>query len=284
MMQGRKVLILGSAGMLGSELQLAAEGRAASVTAVPGPEEVDLTDPDAVSKLFSETQPSIVLNAAAYTNVDGAETDRDAAHAGNHLIPKYLAEQTASHEALLVHYSTDYIFRDTWDSPIPVDAEKGPTNVYGETKLAGEEAIIESGCEHLILRTSWLFAKHGNNFVRTIHKLATERDELKVVDDQRGRPTYCPDLAEMTCQLIEANARGIYHTTNDGECSWFEFAQAIVEFSHIDSCHVVPCSTDAFPRPAKRPAYSVLDISRTTAIIGDVRHWPDALKESLAAG
>ncbi|MGI9013222.1 MAG: dTDP-4-dehydrorhamnose reductase [Phycisphaerales bacterium] len=280
-MANHRILITGAKGMLGRELVAGFTARnPAGVTAFSGPDDLDIADQASVQRVFATVEPQLVINAAAYTNVDGAERDAAAAHKANTIGPAVLAKQCYERAAVLVHYSTDYIFEDVHSSPIPIDAEKAPINEYGRSKLAGEDAIVASGCEYLIIRTSWLYAAHGNNFVRTIYRLASERDSLKVVNDQRGCPTYAPDLVQMTAALLDSGARGVYHAANSGECTWFAFAQAIIEIARLD-CEIQPCTTAEFPRPAARPRYSVFDISRLSARIGPPRHWRDALTECV---
>jgi len=184
-------------------------------------------------------------------------------------------------DALLVHYSTDYVFNGRARSPYPIDAPLEPINAYGRSKAVGEKALRESGCRHLLLRTSWLYAPWGANFVLTMRKLTGERDELRVVDDQIGRPTSAEHLAATSMKLIEADAEGTFHVTDGGQCSWHGFATAIA-LAVNPNCRVVPCASDEFPRPARRPAYSVLDLGPAEAIVGPMRDWKDNLADVLA--
>ncbi len=220
----------------------------------------------------------VIVNCSAWTDVDGAETHEADATAVNGLAVRTLAERAKAIGAVLVHYGTDYVFDGQGSvdgearAPYRVDAPVAPINAYGRSKAAGEAALKESGCEHLYLRTSWLYAPWGKNFVLTMAKLAKERDTLRVVDDQRGRPTSAEHLARTTLALLEKGARGFLHVTDGGECSWHELA------SHVASrvsprCTVQPCSSDEYPRPAKRPAYSVLDVGPTEAIVGTLEDW-----------
>jgi len=280
-MGATEIVITGAGGMLGTELVRACERYGRPVEPFDSAEAFDITDAAAVVERLHGLAPRVVINAAAYTDVDGAETETAAADAVNRAGPANLARACAANGALLVHYSTDYVFNGRGDRPYPPDAPTDPVNAYGRTKLDGEQAIRRSGAADLILRTSWLYASHHKNFVRTIHRLASEGDELQVVDDQRGRPTNAADLAEATLKLIDVGARGTLHVTNDGECTWCDLAREIVALAGLD-CDVQPCDSSAFPRPAARPAYSVLDLAATTNLIGPTRHWREALAECIA--
>lgn len=288
-MQPSHTLLIGSAGMLGREIHRAWQRRDWRVTAVAGSNELDITKADAVRDWIDRLAPDLVVNAAAYTDVDGAESDEAAATRVNGEGPGHLAAACLACNAVLVHYSTDYVFDGAAASPYATDHSTAPQGAYGRSKLAGERAILAAGCEHLILRTSWLFAAHSKNFVRTMLRLVGERNALRVVDDQRGRPTSCADLAELTAALVEAiggeslprPVARVLHAANDGECTWYEFARAIMDGAGA-SCVVEPCTTAEFPRPAPRPAYSVLDLDETAAILGHrPRPWTDALRNCL---
>jgi dTDP-4-dehydrorhamnose reductase len=242
--------------------------------------ELDIADPTQVQAVV-EGGYRAVINCAAFTNVDAAETDEPAALRANGEGPRVVALACAARRVPLVHFSTDYVFAGDGARPYPVDAALSPQNAYGRTKAAGEIAIRESGAEHLILRTSWLYAPWANNFVRTIAKLSKERDSLKVVDDQRGRPTSAEHLARVSLALLDANARGIFHVTDGGECSWYELALEIARLAG-SSCAIAPCTTAEFPRPAQRPAYSVLDLAPTERIVGPMPDWRDNLADVMA--
>lgn len=274
------VVLLGSSGMLGQELISACPELAKRMVAFADSTALDVTDEAAVRAALVPLKPAIIINATAYTNVDGAESDRDQAARVNGDGPGILARIAVEQGALLVHYSTDYVFNGEGRRPYAVTDPTDPVNWYGATKLAGEVAIRRSGCRHLIIRTSWLYAPHGRNFVQTILQHAAAKPELRVVMDQRGRPTLAADLAEMTCRLIHRGAEGTFHATNSGDCSWFEFAEAIVDEAGL-ACRVLPIETNEFPRPARRPRFSVLDLSGTTNLIGQPRHWLDALRACL---
>ncbi len=274
------VIIIGSTGMLGRELAAACRRRNTDVHTYAGRESLDITNQAAVRRVFGATKPRVVINAAGYTDVDRAEADPDAADQVNHLGLAILSQACRHIGALLVYYSTDYVFNGMSHRPYRIDDHPDPINAYGRSKLAGEQAVSDSGCEYLMLRTSWLFAPHGRNFVRTILALAGQRPTLDVVNDQRGRPTYAADLAQMTLDLVEHGARGTLHAANTGHCSWYEFARTMIEFAGLE-CDVRPSATSPVPRPARRPRFSVLDLSETIAVIGEPRHWKDALAECV---
>lgn len=258
----KKVLILGAHGMLGYDLQRVFPG------AVLRGHDLDITDAKKVTDAIREIKPTLVINAAAYTDVDGCEDHHDLAFAVNGEALLALARACRDTGASLVHYSTDYIFDGTQKSYRETDIPH-PINAYGESKLLGERNIRETMDDYRIIRTSWLFGTHGKNFIETMIRLSREMPEVRVVNDQFGKPTYTADLAQKTAE-ITGLAPGIYHITNDGICSWFEFAQAIIP-------NVVPCTTAEYPRKAKRPAYSVLVNTKTTPM----RPWKEALSAYL---
>ncbi len=264
--------------MLGREL--AAALTRAGVLALAGRADLDITDAEAVRRVLSSVRPRVVINAAGYTDVDGAEAEPELADQVNRAGPGNLSRACREIGALLVHYSTDYVFAGDAERPYCAGDTPHPINAYGQTKLAGENEVTESGCRHLLIRTSWLFASHGRNFVRTILDLALQRPTLDVVDDQFGRPTYAPDLAHMTIALLEHEAQGTFHAANDGQCSWYELARAVSESAGL-ACDIRPCPTSAQPRAARRPAYTVLDLSATAAIIGQPRHWKEAVADCV---
>jgi dTDP-4-dehydrorhamnose reductase len=269
------VLITGGAGMLGRAWrELLARAGVEHHAADVG--EIDIRSEASVAVIASGPWRT-VINCAAWTNVDGAEADEAAAAEVNARGVEWLADACLVRGALLVHYSTDYVFNGQASTPYPTDHPRDPVNAYGRGKAAGEEALERSGAQHLLIRTSWLYAPWGNNFVRTIARLAREKPSLRVVNDQRGRPTSAEHLAQATSALIAAGARGTLHVTDGGECTWFDFAAEIVRLIG-SSCRVEPCTTAEFPRPAKRPAYSVLDISQTEAKIGPMPPWQENLR------
>ena len=241
----------------------------------PARSELDLAAPATIAKHL-RSRPRLVINAAAYTQVDKAEAEPEQARLINATAVGVLAQACAEAGATLIHYSTDYVFNGQANRPYPTDHPIDPVNAYGQSKAEGEEAIRRSGCDHLLIRTSWLYAPWGTNFVRTIANLTATRDSIRVVDDQRGRPTSCESLARVSWKLQEAGARGAYHVAGGGECTWYQFACEIGRLSAA-RCRVEPCTTAEFPRPAKRPAYSVLDLSATQAIAGPMTSWQDDL-------
>jgi dTDP-4-dehydrorhamnose reductase len=243
--------------------------------------ELDIADSAQVERALDGSFAA-VINCAAYTNVDAAESDEEGAMRANAQGPTFLAAACAKRDVALVHFSTDYVFAGDATKPYRVDEPLDPLGAYGRSKARGEQAIRATNGPHLIVRTSWLYAPWANNFVRTISKLSRERETLKVVDDQRGRPTSAEHLAETALGLLEKNARGTHHVTDGGECTWFEFATEIVRLAG-NRCVVQPCTSAEFPRPAKRPAYSVLDLSATEAVLGRAMpHWKDALSAVMA--
>ena len=273
-------LIIGSLGQLGGALVSAVSRRGIEAVNVPGPDVLDITDRAAVDDALARHRPAVVLNAAAWTDVDAAERDEAGAELVNCQGPANLARACRRRDTLLVHMSTDYIFDGTASEPYRPDDTPCPINAYGRTKLAGERAVEAESSSFLIVRTSWLFAPRGRNFVRTILKKGRSGDALRVVDDQRGRPTYAPDLADMILALLERGARGVFHAANSGDCTWFELAQAVLEAASA-SCDLDACNSDDNRRPARRPAYSVLDTTVTDGMIGPARPWRDAVKECV---
>jgi dTDP-4-dehydrorhamnose reductase len=256
-------LLLGSTGMLGHALQ-----RVFPDALFLGHADLDITNKRGVQELIKHEHPAVVINAAAYTDVDGCEDNRDHAFAVNGYGPGYLAEACAETGSVLVHFSTDYIFDGTRSS-YREDDTPNPINAYGESKLLGEVSIRENMDDHRIVRTSWLFGPHGKNFVDTILALSRSMEVVRVVKDQIGRPTYTVDLARAMPGII-SRAPGVYHITNEGQCSWYDFARAFIP-------NAVPCTTEEFPRRAKRPAYSVLLNTKTPLL----RHWREAVADYL---
>lgn len=239
---------------------------------------LDITDADSVGSQIGAC--NVVINCAAYTNVDLAESEEAAATRINGEGPGNLARRCKELGAKLVHFSTDYVFDGQGTEPYAAEMARAPLNAYGRSKAAGEVAIEDSGAEYLLVRTSWLYAPWANNFVRTIARLVKERETLQVVNDQHGRPSSAEQLVETTLGLLDKGAEGTFHGTDGGACSWFEFAQEIGR--QLDApCAIEPCNTEAFPRPARRPAYSVLDLSKTEALLGHQSPWQSALKSVL---
>lgn len=273
------VLLIGADGMLGTAWsQLLSQHNIPHTCSTV--QDFDITDPDTVCKKIN-SDITHVINCAAWTDVDGAETNEELATKVNGHAVQLIADQCHKVNAALIHYSTDYIFDGNGTAPYPVDAPTSPVNAYGRSKLVGEKAVLKSNCNHLIIRSSWLYAPWGKNFVITISKLAQDKDSLKVVNDQKGRPASCQLLAASTLKLLQKEVPcGIYHLNDGGECTWYEFASEIVKITGED-CKIEPCTTDEFPRPAKRPAYSVLDLSKSVQYIGELPHWKDQLKQVM---
>ncbi len=242
--------------------------------------ELDAADAAQVATIFARPW-SALINCAAFTNVDAAEADEDVAMRGNATAPRVLAEACGRAGIPLVHFSTDYVFAGNAQQPYAVDALVQPLGAYGRTKAAGEGAIRSSGARHLIVRTSWLYAPWANNFVRTMAKLTRDKPSLKVVNDQRGRPTSAEHLAATTLALLDRQATGTFHVTDGGECTWYEFTVAIAQ-KLARTCTITPCTTAEFPRPAPRPAYSVLDLGKVEALLGPMPDWNDNLASVLA--
>ena len=284
-----RVLVTGSRGQVGGELVRALEGVGEVIAHDRAT--LDLAKPADIAARVRDVEPHVIVNAAAYTAVDRAQSDEGAAHAVNAVAPGILAEEARRAGALLVHYSTDYVFDGTKREPYVESDATNPLNVYGRTKLEGERAIAASGAAHVILRTSWVYGPRGGNFVRTMLRLAGEREELRIVDDQRGAPTSSVQLARATVAILGKGreAPGLYHATAAGETTWFGFAQAIfAEWSHREPAfrapRLVPIATRDYPTPARRPANSVLDSSHLAATFGvRLGPWREALAETLAA-
>jgi len=267
-------LLIGGLGMLGKAWSKLLEQRGIETTAPPHAE-LDVTDPVSIEKAIDARHP-LVINCAAWTDVDGAESDEEAATRLNGNAAGYLADRCARTGATFVHYSTDYVFdgHATW--PYKTDCPRNPIGAYGRSKATGEQLIEQSGCRFLLIRTSWLYAPWGRNFVRTMTNLMRRRPSVRVVTDQRGRPTSAEHLARVSLQLLNHQATGTYHVTDGGECTWHAFAAQIAQL--IDSeCEVEPCTSAQFPRPAPRPPYSVLDLTKTEKMIGPMPPWQENL-------
>ena len=281
------VLLTGSAGQLGFELarSLAAHGDVVAYDRAA----LDLADGGALVTTVRSVRPQLIVNAAAYTAVDRAESEPERAHAINAVAPGILAEEARRSRALLVHFSTDYVFDGTADAPYTEDAPTAPLNVYGQSKLAGERAIAATGASSLILRTSWVYGWRGSNFLLTIRRLAAERDELRIVADQVGVPNWTRALAEATAALIGRGLPalfervGLYHLSATGSTTWFDFARAII--GDATRPRVVPIATADYPTPARRPAYSVLGTDKLERTFGiKLGHWREMLTACLASG
>ncbi|MGA2909207.1 MAG: dTDP-4-dehydrorhamnose reductase [Terracidiphilus sp.] len=290
-----RILIVGNAGQLGRELEQCFAD-VGTILAVDR-ESVDLADADQTRDLVRRAAPDIILNAAAYTAVDRAESEMPLAHAINALAPRVLAEEAAEHNALLVHYSTDYVFDGSKQGPWTEDDAPAPLNVYGANKLAGEEAIQNSRARYLIFRTSWVYGPHGNNFLLTMLRLAAERDRLSIVNDQIGAPTTSIELARSTREIVTGvlagrfgaanDWSGLYHMTCAGSVSWFGFAQAIFarasERLGVKEPELIPIGAKDYPTPAARPRNSVLSNAKLNSRFGvQLPSWQSALDEVIA--
>jgi dTDP-4-dehydrorhamnose reductase len=273
-----RLLVTGAAGMLGRDV-VAAAGTAGHEAVALARADLDITDPAAVDAAVRDAQPDAVINCAAWTDVDAAEAAEAEATAVNGDGPGNLARAAAAAGALLVHVSTDYVFDGTATEPYPEDAPTAPQGAYGRSKLAGEQAIAAAGGRSAIVRTAWVFGPHGKNFVDTMRRLGADREEIAVVDDQVGCPTYTGHLAPALIEVAERGLTGILHVGGRGRCTWFDLAEATFAETGID-CAVKPQSTAALGRPAPRPAFSVLGSTRADA--PTLPAWRDGLKAHLA--
>ena len=283
-----KILLTGSSGQVGYELARSLQG-IGEVVAVDRAE-MDLSDLDQVRDTIRRVQPGLIVNPAAYTAVDKAESEPDLAYRINAEAPGLMAQEAKTLGAALVHYSTDYVFDGSQPAPRVEDDATGPLNVYGASKLAGEQAIAAAGIPHLIFRTSWVYGLRGKNFLLTMMRLARERDELRVVADQHGAPTWSRTIADTTALVLsQAHAggrewwrqnSGVYHLSSQGQTSWFDFTKAILEEAGID-CRVLPITSAEYPVPARRPQYSVLSSERLTARFCHLPEWREALRLCL---
>lgn len=275
------ILVTGANGQLGNEIRQrsAASRHKWLFTDVA---ELDITDPEAVRRCVAENGIDTIVNCAAYTNVDRAEEDEAAADRINRLAPAYLAAAAREADATLIHISTDYVFAGDAHRPCDEEQPTSPLGVYGRTKLAGERAVQASGCKYLIFRTAWLYSPYGNNFVKTMLRLTAERDTLNVVFDQVGTPTHAGDLADAVCGILESERHngneGVYHFTDEGVCSWYDFAVEIARLAGHSGCDIRPCHSAEFPSKVERPAYSVLDKTKVKETFGiRIPHWRESL-------
>lgn len=294
------ILVTGANGQLGNEMRIISKDTEynfvfTDVTTVKGVETtiLDITDIEAVRSIVKEKGIDCIINCAAYTNVDKAEMDVDFCRILNAVAPKNLATVMKEVNGLLVHVSTDYVFGgDPYNVPCKEDQKGTPTGVYGQTKLEGEQNIMATGCKHLIIRTAWLYSEFGKNFVKTMLNLTSTKPELKVVFDQAGTPTYAYDLAVAIKTMVDDYAKeiseenysktGIYHFSNEGVCSWFDFTKVIAEMAGNTGCDIQPCHSNEFPSPVKRPAYSVLDKTKIKETFGlKIPYWTESLKTCI---
>ena len=298
------ILVTGANGQLGNEMRIVAKNSKdnyvfTDVVEVEGQETtiLDITNLDAIRAIVSDKDINVIVNCAAYTNVDAAENNKAIAEQLNAEAPKNLAIAIKEVNGLLVHISTDYVFGgDPYNTPCREEQTGTPTGVYGMTKLHGEQGIISTNCNYVILRTAWLYSEFGKNFVKTMMNLTATKPQLKVVFDQVGTPTYAYDLAQAIATILEdykqaLNSQpstlnypksGIYHFSNEGVCSWYDFTKMIAEIAGNTSCDIQPCHSDEFPSPVKRPAYSVLDKAKIKETFGiTVPYWTDSLRKCM---
>ena len=288
------ILVTGANGQLGNEMRIVSRNSSdkyifTDVMDIEGVQttHLDITDIEAIRTIVKDNDVKCIINCAAYTNVDKAESDEAFCRVLNAKAPENLAVVMAEVDGLLVHVSTDYVFgADPYNVPCKEDQKGTPTGVYGKTKLEGEQAIIASGCKYIILRTAWLYSEFGKNFVKTMLNLTATKPQLKVVFDQVGTPTYALDLANAIFDIVndrkyEGNT-GIYHYSNEGVCSWFDFTKMIAMLSGHNDCDIQPCHSDEFPSPVIRPSYSVFDKTKVKNTFGvKVPYWLDSLKTCL---
>ena len=313
------ILVTGANGQLGNELRIVAKGsqdkyiftdvteasdesinmlrKLAGEDVCTDTVRLDITDLEAVRKMVSEQEVQVIVNCAAYTNVDKAEENFDLAELLNAKAVENLTVAMREVDGLLVHISTDYVFgAEPYNKPCTEEQQGTPTGVYGQTKLHGEQAIIRIGCKHVIIRTAWLYSEFGKNFVKTMLSLTATKPQLKVVFDQVGTPTYAYDLAKAIAVVLDDfkdaiihgvasnyEKTGIYHFSNEGVTSWYDFTKLIAELAGNTACNIQPCHSDEFPSPVKRPAYSVLDKTKIKEVFGiKVPYWTDSLKKCLS--
>ena len=281
-----KIDILGANGQLGNEMRLCAAKCSTNEYCFSDIEEVDITSPESLRHHLETVRPQVVVNCAAYTNVNKAEEEENLADRINHQAVELLARFSREFHYLLIHVSTDYVFDGCSCVPYTEADACCPVSAYGRTKRAGEEAILAFAEKAIIIRTAWLYSSFGNNFVKTMLKLGQEKEEVKVVFDQIGTPTYAADLAEIIMKFIslheDVKGTEIYHFTNEGVCSWYDFARRIIA-SVSDTCRVLPIESSEYPTPTRRPPYSVLNKKKLkNRLQTDIPHWEDALERCLA--
>ena len=289
----KNILVTGANGQLGNEMRIIAKNSVdnyifTDVNQVDGVETIflDITDLDSVRSCVIYNKVDVIVNCAAYTNVDAAETNEALAEKLNAEAPENLAKAMKAVGGLLVQISTDYVFgKEPYNEPCKEDQQGTPTGIYGMSKLHGEQKIIAVGCNYVIIRTAWLYSEFGKNFCKTMMNLTETKSQLKVVFDQVGTPTYAYDLAKAIDVVIEkfdGSQVGIYHYSNEGVCSWYDFAKMIAEYNGTTECDIQPCHSDEFPSPVKRPSYSVLDKTKIKEVFGvKVPYWTDSLKKCI---
>jgi dTDP-4-dehydrorhamnose reductase len=278
-----RILVTGGNGQLGNCMRVASKD-SANEYIFKDVDNLDITDPEAVALDVKVNCYDVIVNCAAYTNVDRAEEQQEVAELINAKAVEYLAKAAKENGVELIHISTDYVFGGNRNNtPCNEEQSTNPTGAYGVTKLHGEQAIINSGCEYVIIRTAWLYSEYGKNFVKTMLNLTSTKPELKVVFDQTGTPTYAQDLADTIVDIVEnrkyVGNSGVYHFSNEGVCSWFDFTKMIAEYAGNTDCNIQPCYSSEFPSPVVRPSYSVLDKSKIKRTFGvKVPYWTDSLK------
>ena len=286
-MTDMNILVTGANGQLGNEMRIVSRESTdnwifTDVIGTEGQQTVilDITDIEAVRRIVSENNVDAIVNCAAYTNVDAAESNFELAERLNTDAPENLAKAMQETEGLLVHISTDYVFgKEPYNTPCTEDRVGTPTGVYGLTKLNGERKIIESGAKYVIIRTAWLYSEFGRNFCKTMMNLTATKSELNVVFDQCGTPTYALDLAKAIAVILRNPVEGIYHYSNEGVCSWFDFTKMIAQYAGNTSCDIRPCHSSEFPSPVTRPSYSVLDKTKIKRTFGlTIPYWTDSLQ------
>lgn len=284
------ILVTGANGQLGNEIQNVSKYSTDNYIFTDVCEEyehLDITNIEAIREMVNSNHVQCIINCAAWTNVDKAETAGDIVETLNATAPENLAKVMKEVDGLLVHVSTDYVFgADPYNTPCKENQKGTPTGVYGLTKLHGEQKIAATGVKYIIIRTAWLYSEYGHNFVKTMLNLTATKPQLKVVFDQCGTPTYAGDLANAIYDIVENRKyeghTGVYHFSNEGVCSWYDFTQAIARYAGNDVCDIQPCHSNEFPSPVKRPAYSVLDKSKIKDTFGiKIPYWTDSLKLCL---
>ena len=300
-----KIIVTGANGQLGNEIRLVASCSVSNepsheyiftdVNQIEGQETIylDITDLEAVRAIVKSHAVAVRVNRASYTNLDAAESDEQLAEKLNAVAPENLAIAMKETGGLLIHISTDYVFGDKQaDTPYNEDRKTNPVSVYGRTKLLGEQRIVGVGCDYVIIRTAWLYSEFGKNFCKTMMNLTSSRPLVKVVNDQIGTPTYALDLAYAISVILSDYSdnrvsvpylkSGIYHYSNEGVCTWYEFARMIAHYSGNVDCDINPCTSEEYPSPVKRPSYSVLDKTKIKAIFGvNVPYWTDSLERCI---
>lgn len=301
------ILVTGANGQLGNEMRILAKNSAdkyvftdvvdaseESITMLKklagddiktDTEHLDITNIDAIRDVVGREKIDAIVNCAAYTNVDAAEDNYDLAELLNAEAPENLAIAMKEVNGLLIHISTDYVFgKEPYNTPCKEDQKGTPTGVYGLTKLHGEQAIQNVGCKYVIIRTAWLYSEFGKNFVKTMLNLTATKPQLKVVFDQVGTPTYAGDLAKTIITILSNPVEGVYHFSNEGVCSWFDFTKMIAEYAGNTGCDIQPCHSDEFPSKVKRPAFSVLDKTKVKDTFKvKIQYWTESLKDCLGA-